>query len=134
MPILYTSLVWDGALAEVVSYLALLTPLPTSRPLKVSRLSVSTSKTLRLVRVELQGLGVDLTRYGERDYSRTQSIGAALAFLGIDGLIAPSVRWACDNLMIYQTNHLLSERLEVLAEENVDWGDWARDNGLLPEN
>ena len=92
MPILYTSLVWDGALAEVVSYLALLTPLPTSRPLKVSRLSVSTSKTLRLVRVELQGLGVDLTRYGERDYSRTQSIGAALAFLGIVGLIAPAAR------------------------------------------
>jgi hypothetical protein len=134
VPILYTSLERDGALAEVSSYLALLTPLPTSRPLKVSRLGVSTSKTLHLVRSDLEGLGVDLARYGERDYNRTQSIGAALAFLEIDGLIAPSARWACDNLMIYQINHSLRERLEVLAEENVDWGRWARDNGLLAQD
>ena len=97
----------DGALAEVVSYLMLLTPLPLSRPLKVSRLGVSTAKTLRLARVGLEGLGVDMARYGERDYARTQNIGAALAFLGLDGLIAPCARWQCDNLMIYQTNHLL---------------------------
>ncbi len=48
-------------------------------------------------------------------------IGAALAFLGIDGLIAPSARWDCDNLMIFQSNHLLTERLEIAAEETVDW-------------
>ena len=105
VPVLYTSMERDGALAEVVSYLTLLTPLP-SKPLKVSRLGVSTTKTLRLARVGLERLGVDMARYGERDYGRTQSIGAALAFLGLDGLIAPSARWHCDNLMIYQTNHL----------------------------
>jgi RES domain len=132
VPVLYTSLARDGALAEVVSYLTLLTPLPLSRPLKVSRLSVSTSKTLRLARVSLEGLGVDMARYGERDYPLTQSIGAALAFLGLDGLVAPSARWPCDNLMIYQSNHmLLTERLEVIEEEQVDWGTWARTHGLL---
>ena len=132
VPVLYTSLARDGALAEVVSYLTLLTPLPLSRPLKVSRLGVSTSNTLRLARVGLEGLGVDMTRYGERDYAVTQSIGAALAFLGLDGLIAPSARWACDNLMIYQTNYrFLIERLEVIDEEQVDWGAWARANSLL---
>ena len=131
MPILYTSLERDGALAEVVSYLALLTPVPTSRPLKVSRLGVSTAKTLRLARANLERLDVDLARYGERDYGRTQNIGAAVAFLGLDGLIAPSARWACDNLMIYQTNHLLNERLEVIEEENVDWGGWAREHGFI---
>jgi hypothetical protein len=113
VPVLYTSLARDGAIAEVVSYLTLLTPLP-SRPLKVSRLGVSTAKTMRLARVALEGLGIDMAQYGVRDYRRTQSIGAALAFLGLDGLIAPSARWRCDNLMIYQTNHLLSERLEVI--------------------
>jgi hypothetical protein len=132
VPVLYTSLEREGALAEVVSYLALLTPLPISKPLKVSRLGVSTAKTLRLARASLEELGVDLARYGERDYGRTQSIGAALAFLGFDGLIAPCARWACDNLMIYQTNHLLNdERLEVIEEEQVDWGGWARTNGFL---
>lgn len=134
VPVLYSSMAQDGALAEVVSYLLLLTPLPLSRPLKVSRLGVSTAKTLRLARLSLERLGVDMARYGERDYARTQDIGAALAFLGLDGLIAPSARWSCDNLMIYQTNHPLTERLEVVGEEQVDWGAWARANGLLAQD
>ena len=72
--------------------------------------------------------------YGERDYAHTQKIGAALAFLGLDGLIGPSARWQCDNLMIYQTNHmLLNERLEVIEEEHVDWGAWALLNGFMTE-
>jgi RES domain len=128
VPILYTSMERDGALAEVVSYLMLLTPLP-SKPLKVSRLGVSTGKTLRFARADLEGLGIDLARYGERDYARTQSIGAALSFLGLDGLIAPSARWHCENLMIYQTNHL-NGRLEVITEEEVDWQAWAHANGF----
>lgn len=132
VPVLYTSMARDGALGEVVSYLTLLTPLPLSRPLKVSRLGVSTGKTLRLACAGLEGFGVDMARYGERDYALTQNIGAALAFLGLDGLIAPSARWPCDNLMIYQTNHhLLTERLEVIEKEEVDWGAWARSNGFL---
>jgi hypothetical protein len=130
VPVLYTSMERNGALAEVVSYLTLLTPLP-SKPLKVSRLGVSTTKTLRLARAGLTTLDVDMARYGERDYSRTQLIGAALAFLGLDGLIAPSARWRCDNLMIYQSNHLLNERLEVIEEAQIDWRAWARANGFI---
>jgi hypothetical protein len=65
VPVLYTSMMRDGAWAEVVSYLTLLTPLPLSRPLKVSRLGVSTRKTLRLARVGLERLGVDMAQYGE---------------------------------------------------------------------
>lgn len=131
MPVLYSSLERDGALAEVVSYLTLLTPLPLSRPLKMSRLGVSTAKTLRLGRLSLEVLSVDMAQYGTRDYGRTQSIGAALAFLGLDGLIAPSARWRCDNLMIYQANHLLNERLEAIEEAQVDWGEWARKHGFI---
>ena len=130
--VLYTSFDRDGALAEVVSYLVQLTPLPISRPLKVSRLRVSASKTLRLARVSLEGLGVDMTRYGERDYEKTQAIGAALAFLGDDGLVAPSARRSCDNLMIYQANHLLTEQLEVVDDEVIDWKAWAQVNGFMP--
>ena len=131
VPVLYTSLERDGALAEVVSYLAMLTPLPTSRPLKVSRLGISTAKTLRLARTGLERLGVEMARYGTRDYGRTQEIGAALAFLGFDGLIAPSARWPCYTLAIFTTNHLPVERLEVIDAEEVDWGSWAQVNGFL---
>ena len=133
VPVLYTSLERDGALAEVVSYLVLLTPLPASRPLKVSRLAVSTARTMRLVRASLEALGVDMARYGERDYARTQQIGAALAFLGLDGLIAPSARWACDNLMVFTCNQPVQERLELIADEWIEWGSWAEANGFLPQ-
>jgi hypothetical protein len=131
VPILYTSLDRNGALAEVASYLVELTPIPGPRPLKVSRLGVSTARTLRLARVNLEQLDVDMARYGERDYTRTQSIGAALAFLGFDGLIAPSARWPCDNLMIFTENHSLNSRLEIIDAEEVEWQIWAKANGLL---
>lgn len=131
VPILYTSFERDGAMAEVVAYLVQLTPPPVSRPLKLSRLGVSTGRTLRLARADLKRLGVDMARYGERDYGRTQSIGAAVAALGIDGLIAPSARWDCDNLMIYQANRRDSDRLAVVTADRVDWASWARAHGFL---
>ena len=131
VPVLYTSLDRDGALAEVVSYLIELTPMPGPRPLKVARLAVSTAKTLRLARVDLERLNIDMARYGERDYLRTQSIGAAVAFLGLDGLIAPSARWRCDNLMIFTENHSLHQKLEVIDAEDVEWQSWARSHGLI---
>jgi hypothetical protein len=33
--------------------------------------------------------------------------------------------------MIYQTNHALTERLEVISDELVDWGEWAAENAFL---
>ena len=73
-----------------------------------------------------------MARCGERDYAQTQKIGAALAFLGLDGLIAPSARWSCDNLMIFTDNHALSERLEPIADEEIEWREWAQENGFIP--
>ncbi len=129
--VLYTSLERDGAIAEVASFLAELTPIPGPRPISVTRLAVSTSHTLQLVRTDLATLGVDLARYGERDYDRTQEIGAALVFLGFDGLIAPSARWPCDNLMIFGDNHALTEKLEVVGEELFEWRVWAETHGII---
>ena len=130
--VLYTSLNRDGAIAEVASFLAGLTPIPGPRPIKVTRLAATIARTLRLAFTDLTALGVDLNRYGERDYNRTQQIGAALAFLGLDGLIAPSARWSCDNLMIFGENHALTEKLDPLSEEKIDWRAWAQDNDLIP--
>jgi RES domain len=128
--VLYTSFERDGSLAEVVSYLLQLTPRPRVRALKTSRLGVSTAKTLRLARITLQGFGVDMQRFGERDYARTQQIGAAIAFLELDGLIAPSARWTCDNLIIFTANHSLNERLDVIDHEEIEWQEWAKAHGI----
>ncbi len=129
--VLFTSLEQNGALAELCSFLATLTPIPRARSIRVTKISVTTSKTVRLSKAELTQLDVDLERYGQRDYTRTQSIGAALAFLEFDGLIAPSARWSCDNLIIFMGNHALTERLEIVDSEEVEWRSWAQANGVL---
>ena len=132
IPVLYTSLERSGALAEISYHWGLLTPRP-SKPAIVHRLRVSADRTLRLLRGNLQTLGVDLERYSERRYGRTQEIGAAVAFLNCDGLVVPCARWDCDNLILFTENHGLSNALEVVVSEEVDWQGWARDAGLLDE-
>ena len=128
--VLYTSLEREGALAEVVSYLALLTPVP-NKPLRISKIETATRSTLRLARARLPDLGVDMARYGEREYQVTQQIGAAVNFLEMDGLITPSARWDCDNLTIFSENHGLDEKLHVISHEDIEWHDWAKDHGFM---
>jgi RES domain-containing protein len=129
-PVLYTSLERDGALAEVASYLALLNPMP-SKPLALHELSVTTSKTITVAMGDLENLGVDRNRYGERNYERTQMIGAAINYLGLDGLISPSALWNCSNLTLFMDHHALREKLEVVRSEEIDWLAWARSVDLL---
>lgn len=129
--VLYTSLERDGAMAEVASFLADQNPPPREQPVKVSRLAVTASRTLTLIEASLPELGIDPSKYGERDYRRTQEIGAALIFLGRDGLLAPSGRWNCQNLMLFADNHGLNERLDVVSSEEIGWRAWAVKNGLL---
>jgi hypothetical protein len=33
--------------------------------------------------------------------------------------------------MIYQSNHLWNQRLEVIEEKQIDWRAWARANGFI---
>lgn len=122
-PILYTSLDRDGAVAEVASYLSLLSPVPR-KALKVSEIGVTAQKSLTLAYDRLGSLGLDVAEYSARSYERTQAVGAAINFLGYDGLIAPSARWACENLMILEANHSLESRLDVLTSEEVAPEEW----------
>jgi hypothetical protein len=128
--VLYTSLLREGALAEISFHWGQLTPRP-SKHAAVHRLGVSASRSLRLLKPDLEGLGVDMERYHDVNYLRTQEIGAAVAFLGCDGLLAPNARWGCENLVLFMENHAFSDRLEALASETVDWQAWARDAGVL---
>lgn len=130
-PVLYTSMEPEGALAEVASYLVELSPLPKSRNVKLNKLRVTASKVVTLTWENLSALGVDREHYGTRDYFRTQEIGAALEHLGADGLIAPSARFHCDNLMVFASQHGFDETLEVVSFEEVEWRDWARRQGML---
>jgi hypothetical protein len=130
--VLYTSLERDGALSEIAFHWSQLTPIP-KRPVTLHALAVETTRTLRLIRVDLASLGVEDARYETINYERTQEVGAAVAFLGCNGLIAPNARWPCENLMIYMDNVPLDRTFAVTSATSVNWIEWARQNGrLLP--
>jgi hypothetical protein len=128
--VLYTSREQEGATAEIAFHLAQLTPRP-SKPMMIHRLRVTTRSTIRLLRADFAELGVDSANYESVSYRRTQEIGAAVAFLECDGLIVPSARWTCENLVIFMDNHRLQETLEREHSEIVDWIGWARANGRI---
>jgi hypothetical protein len=128
--VLYTCLDPEGAIAEVVSYLKVLTPMP-KKPLHRHTLEISTHRTLKFAMADLEKLGVKTDEYYHQNYTKTQEIGAAMHFLGLDGLIVPSARWKCENLVVFSENHALSEKLEKVAVEKIDWQEWARKNGVL---
>jgi hypothetical protein len=127
-PTLYTSCERDGALAEISHHWSLLTPVP-SKPVVLHKLGLRTVRTLKLGRAELVSLGVDWSTYGHTPSVSTQRIGAAVAFLELDGLIAPSARWNCENIMLFLNNHDVAETiLTVKTSEEVDWQKWAKDH------
>jgi hypothetical protein len=126
----YTSLTREGALAKLSFHWGQLTPLPT-KPAALHRIRVAARSTLKLIETDLLALGVDMEAYRQINYPRTQEIGAAVAFLGCDGLLAPSSRWNSDNLMLFTENHAVSERLEAIESEEVNWLDWAIAHQLL---
>lgn len=127
---LYTSCTREGALAEIAFHYAQLTPFP-SKSVLLHCLRVTTSKTLRLLQADLVTLGVLLEEYATLNYRVTQKIGAAVAFLGCDGLVAPSARWPCENLMLFPTNDSAENELTVLASEEILLREWALKNQFL---
>ena len=128
--VLYTSLLREGALAEISFHWAQLNPLP-SKAVIVHSLRVVTHRTLRLMRTNLATLGIPETAYGTTNLVRTQQIGAAVEFLGCDGLIAPSARCPCDNLILFPDRMSVDATLAVDSSEHVNWIQWAKENGIL---
>lgn len=128
--VLYTSLEREGALAEIAFHWSRLTPQPT-RPVLVHRLRVAAQRALRLLRADIGALGVPEADWSGINLPRTQAIGAAAHALGCDGLVVPSARWPCENLVLF-TERLADagSQVELIASETVAWAAWARDNGF----
>lgn len=130
--VLYTSFERDGALAEIAYHWRQFTPRPT-KPALVHQLGVRSDRTLKLIRSDLQALGVETGHYEEPNYRRTQEIGAVVAFIGCDGLIVPSARWSCENLILFTDNLVMDVDFERKSVEEVDWQAWARSAGMLDD-
>jgi hypothetical protein len=128
--VLYTSLAREGALAEISFHWGQLTPRPT-KPVMLHTLRVAAHRTLKLVRADLETLDMPESAYGGVNMPRTQEIGAAVEFLGCDGLIAPCARWSCDNLILFPDRMSVDASLEIVQSQAVDWVTWATAHGLI---
>jgi len=125
MSVLYGAAEADGALAEINFHLNRgQSVFPSRMQHDLFELEIATQQTLVLADMDhLRRLGVDDSRYRELLYERTQEIGAAAAFLGFDGLIAPSARWECQNIVLF-LDAINQEEIRPVAVQPVDWKAW----------
>jgi RES domain-containing protein len=134
--VLYTSRERDGALAEMYFHLLRGQPVFPSRirhtlhELRVSLKEAISFPTL----ADLQAIGMDTSAYGQllyaerqQEYPGTQEIAEVAHFLGCDGVVVPSARMACANVVLF-CDLLEPDAVEVVADHGpIDWTAWARD-------
>ncbi len=124
--VIYASLQREGALAEIHFHLSRQPVFPSKLVSMLHKISVRTTRTLKLANIEAaEGLGLAKNQFSELSYERTQAIGDAAAFLGFDGLMVPSARWECLNLVLF-TDKFSPEDLTIEHNEVVDWNEWRR--------
>lgn len=129
MSVLYGAAERDGAIAEIHFHLSRgQSVFPSRMRHDLFELTVKTQQTLVLADMDqLRRLGVDDSRYRDLLYTRTQEIGAAAAFLGFDGLIAPSARWDCRNIIVF-LDAINLEEIRTMSVQPVDWKGWRQSN------
>jgi RES domain-containing protein len=135
--VLYTSQERDGAIAEMHFHLGRGQPVfPSKVEYGVHELDVSLNHALKLVDLEaLTALGLDTTRYGQLsydrmsdEYPRSQDIAETAHFLEFDGLIVPSARWTCMNVILF-CDRVPPEAMEAITDHGlIDWTNWIRSN------
>jgi hypothetical protein len=126
--VLYTSREADGARAEIFAFLSLQPVFPSQVRFGLHRLRAKADKTLVFADIAaLRPYGVDGANYVGRDYSRTMEIADAAYFLGFDGIIAPSARFPCANVVLF-TERIGHAGVELVATEDpaIDWALWRK--------
>ena len=113
MSVLYGAADPNGAIAEINFHLSVgQSVFPSKMRHDLFELTVRTQRTLVLA---------DLL------YDRTQEIAAAAAFLGFDGLTAPSARWDCQNIVLF-LDAVTPEEIRTVSNAQIDWQAWRKAN------
>ena len=124
---IYTSLAREGSLAEIHFHLSRQPVFPSKLASLLHKITLRARRALVLADVSaVAALGVRADRYGELDYERTQAIGDAAYFLGFDGLIVPSARWDCQNLVVF-TDQFAPQDMAIEEAVVVDWAAWRKE-------
>lgn len=122
--VLYTSFDPNGAISEVHFQLVRQPVFPSKVKFSLNEVSVKLDKLLRFSSLEeLKPFGVEEENYLDVLYEKTQMIGDAAAFLGFNGIITPSARWECLNLIVF-TDHIGPEDMELRSHSDIDWDAW----------
>jgi hypothetical protein len=124
METLYTSHEELGSVAEIYSLLSLQPVFPSKlKWLTYEAQAEFEGVALLPTLAELADLGVDADRYHLREYGRTQEIADAALFLGFTGLVVPSARWECTNLVVFPENMEPGQLTLVGSARPVDWAE-----------
>jgi RES domain-containing protein len=125
METLYTSHEEHGSVAEIHSLLSLQPVFPSKLQWLTYEIQAELEDVASLPTLpELAELGVDKERYRLREYGRCQEIADAALFLGFSGLIVPSARWECTNLVVLTEKTEPGQLTLVGSPKSVDWSRW----------
>lgn len=129
MSVLYGAAEPDGAIAEIHFHLSRgQSVFPSRMTHDLFELTVTASQTLVLADMDqLSRLGIEKSRYRELLYDRTREIAAAASFLGFDGLIAPSARGSCNNIVLF-LDHIDLDAIRTESVQPIDWQKWRKEN------
>lgn len=129
--VIYTSMAREGSLAEIYFHLSRQPVFPSKLVSVLHKVSVRAKRMLKFDDLsQIEALGVAREQYHELSYERTQAIGDAAYFLGFDGLMVPSARWNCLNLVFF-TDQLSPEDIAVHEAAVVDWAVWRLETDAL---
>ena len=121
--VLYTSLEPDGSLAEVYFHLSQ-GPIFSSRATEIHELTVNLKSVLAFDNTALEKLGVDLKNTSVGNYDATHAISSAAHFLEFQGIIVPSVRFDCDNLVVFLDQIDINEAIIAMNCKPINWPAW----------
>lgn len=125
LSVLYSAKEADGAISELHFHLNRgQSVFPSRMRHDLYELTIMTEKTLILANMaDLIALGVEEAKYSQLLYGRTQEIASAAAFMGFDGIIVPSARHDCQNVVMFLDSFNL-ENIETISKTSIDWRTW----------
>ncbi len=131
--VLYTSRERDGAVAEMYFHLSRGQPVfPSKLRYVLHELNVQIQGALDLSSRDLvASLGVNIEKFGQLsyqervgEYPRTQEVAEAAHFLDHQGILVPSARWDCSNVVLF-CDRLPPGAVEVVEDHGlIDWNAW----------
>lgn len=132
LSVLYGAQEADGACAEIHYHISRAQPVfPSKIQHDLVELRVDIAESLTLADMDaLARLDVEASRYKDILYKRTQEIAAAAAYMDFHGIIAPSARWKCNNVILFLDKiGDIDDVIEEISSTPLDWKEWRSRNG-----